>query len=290
MSGPAFNKITVVGVGLLGGSVGLAVKAADERTRVVGVGRRESSLGRALASGAVDETTLETAAGVAGADLVVLATPLGAYEDHLLAMKDALPRRAVVTDVGSTKGLVVRVAESVLGRGGPFVGSHPMAGGENRGVEFARADLFLNAPCIVTPTPHTPPGHVRKVERFWKMLGGVAIRLSPSAHDRAVAKVSHLPHVLAALIVALQGRSGQGLIGSGFLDTTRVASGNAAMWREILMTNRKAVLAAVDAADEQLMRLRDLLEVGDGPGIERFLAQAKRRRDEWAASRLRRAE
>ena len=290
MAEPVLKNITVVGVGLLGGSVGLAAKAADERVRVVGVGRRESSLRRALAAGAVDQATLDTAEGVAGADLVVLATPMAAYEDHLLAMKPALPRRAVVTDVGSTKALVVRVGESVLGRGGPFVGSHPMAGGESRGAEFARADLFVNATCIVTPTPHTRPACAKRVERFWRMLGAVTIRLSPAAHDKAVARASHLPHVLAALIVALQGRRDHDLVGAGFLDTTRIASGDPGMWREILITNRKAVLDAIDAADEQLMRLRDLLEVGDGAALERYLAQAKKRRDEWVAKRLRRPQ
>jgi len=284
------NKITVVGVGLLGGSVGLGVKAVDEDARVVGVGRRQSSLDRALSAGAIDEATLDVAAGVAGADMVVLATPLGVYEDHLLAMKPALSPAAVVTDVGSTKSLVVRIAEGVLGRGGPFVGSHPMAGGERKGVEFARADLFEGATCILTPTRHTPPAVAAKVERFWRRLGGVTVRMTAAAHDRAVARVSHLPHVLAAIIVAAQARRHLDLAGNGFLDTTRIASGDPGMWREILLTNRRAVLDAIDAADEHLMRLRDLLEAGEGRALERYLARAKARRDDLVAERLRRRE
>jgi len=284
------NKITVVGVGLLGGSVGLGVKAVDEDARVVGVGRRQSSLDRALSAGAIDEATLDVAAGVAGADMVVLATPLGVYEDHLLAMKPALSPAAVVTDVGSTKSLVVRIAEGVLGRGGPFVGSHPMAGGERKGVEFARADLFEGATCILTPTRHTPPAVAARVERFWRRLGGVTVRMTAAAHDRAVARVSHLPHVLAAIIVAAQARRHLDLAGNGFLDTTRIASGDPGMWREILLTNRRAVLDAIDAADEHLMRLRDLLEAGEGRALERYLARAKARRDDLVAERLRRRE
>jgi len=284
------NKITVVGVGLLGGSVGLGVKAVDEDARVVGVGRRQSSLDRALSAGAIDEATLDVAAGVAGADMVVLATPLGVYEDHLLAMKPALSPAAVVTDVGSTKSLVVRIAEGVLGRGGPFVGSHPMAGCERKGVEFARADLFEGATCILTPTRHTPPAVAAKVERFWRRLGGVTVRMTAAAHDRAVARVSHLPHVLAAIIVAAQARRHLDLAGNGFLDTTRIASGDPGMWREILLTNRRAVLDAIDAADEHLMRLRDLLEAGEGRALERYLARAKARRDDLVAERLRRRE
>ena len=282
--------MTVVGVGLLGGSLGLALKAADEGVRIVGVGRRQSSLDRALASGAVDQATLDTAEGVQGADLVVLATPLAAYEHHLAAMADVLSPGALVTDVGSTKQVAVALAESVLGRGGPFVGSHPMAGGERRGVEYARADLFANAVCIVTPTRHAPPGRVRRLERLWKMLGGLTVRMSPAAHDRAIARVSHLPHVLAALIVMGQRSADLALTGPGFLDTTRIASGDPAMWREILMTNRKAVLDAIDAADEHLTHLRDLVELGDGPGLEQFLGAAKRRRDRIVSRRLKRGE
>jgi len=287
---PEVGHITVVGVGLLGGSIGLAAKAADERVTVVGVGRRQVSLDRALAAGAVDHATLDVAEGVAQADMVVLATPLGAYEAHLEALAGALPGRAVVTDVGSTKAIVVRLAEAILGRGGPFVGSHPMAGGERHGVEFARADLFVGATCVVTPTPAAPARGVGRVERFWRRLGAATVRMSPAAHDRAVARVSHLPHVLAAAIVAIQNARSADLAGTGFLDTTRIASGDPAMWREIILTNRSALLAAIDAADEQLMRFRDLVEIGDAAGIERYLAAAKRRRDALLAERLRRKD
>ncbi len=277
-------------MGLLGGSVGLALNRAGDTARVVGVGRRRSSLERALAAGAIDQATLKTAEGVRGSDLVVLATPLGAYERHLQALSGALAPGAVVTDVGSTKALVVRLAESILGHGGPFVGSHPMAGSERRGVEFARADLFANATCVVTPSRYTPEAAVRRVERFWRTLGAITVRRSPLAHDRAVGRVSHLPHVLAALLVELQGQGDLELAGGGFLDTTRIASGDPAMWREIILTNRKAILDAIDDADERLMHLRDLIELGDGRGIERYLRRAKRRRDALVARRMRREE
>ena len=279
-----------MGVGLLGGSGGLAIKAADENIRVVGVGRRESSLARALAAGAIDAATLDAAEAVAGSDLVVLATPLSAYEAHLTAMAGALSPKATVTDVGSTKSIVVRLGECILGRGGPFVGSHPMAGAEHRGVQFARADLFINATCIVTPPRHTPARHVRRAERFWKMLGGITTRMSPARHDSAIARISHLPHVLAALMVVGQSSGELELAGNGFLDTTRIASGDPAMWREILLTNRKPVLDAIDAADEHLTHLRDLIELGDGRGIQRFLTAAKKRRDGLVSERLKRGQ
>jgi len=290
MSGKRIENITVVGVGLLGGSIGLAAKAVDERIRVVGVGRRASSLQRALDAGAIDEATLDPAAGSKGADIIVLATPMPAYARHLEPIADVVRRGALVTDVGSTKRLVAGIAEGILGKGGPFVGSHPMAGGEQQGPEFARADLFVGATCIVTPTRHTPAAVVRRAERLWEMLGGVCVRMSPAAHDRAVARVSHLPHLLASLLVRIQKTGDLDLAGTGWMDTTRIASGSPSMWREIITTNRQAVLEALDAADEEIMRLRDLVETGDGPGIERYLAAAKKRRDQLLADRLRRRQ
>jgi len=284
------KTIAVIGVGLLGGSVGLAAKAAHERVKVIGIGRRQASLDRALASGAIDVGVLDTAEGVASAELVVLATPLGMYGPHLAAMSGRLKRGAVVTDVGSTKGLAVKLAESILGPGGPFVGSHPMAGGERKGVEFARADLFRNATCIVTPTAATPPPLVRRVERFWRSLGAVTARMSPRGHDQAVGRVSHLPHLLAALSTNLQTAASLELAGPGFLDTTRIASGDPEMWREIVLANRSAILAALDEADEQLAALRDMLEARDGAAIQEYLASAKASRDKLVARRLRRQE
>ncbi|GAF93310.1 unnamed protein product, partial [marine sediment metagenome] len=176
------------------------------------------------------------------------------------------------------------------GRGGPFVGSHPMAGSEQAGPLSARADLFVNAACIVTPSPNTPQGLTRRVERFWRSLGAIVSRLAPAAHDRAVARVSHLPHILAAMIVMGQKSGSIDLAGAGFLDSTRIASGSPAMWREIILTNRKAILKAIDDADEQLMNLRDLIELGDGPGIDSFLEAARKRRDKLVAKRLSRKE
>ena len=284
------GHIAIIGVGLLGGSVGLAAKAADERVRVTGIGRREASLRQALEAGAIDVGTLDVAQGVAEADLVVLASPLEAYREQLAALRPALRRGATVTDVGSTKAQVVRLAERVLGAGGPFVGSHPMAGSERRGVEFARADLFRNATCIVTPTPRTPPAHVRLVERFWQSLGAVTVRLSPAEHDRAVARASHLPHVLAAALVRLQHDDELDLAGGGLLDTTRVASGDPAMWREILLTNRSAVLSGLARTGREIDHLAKLLERGDARRLEEYLAQAKSRRDAIIARRMRRGE
>ncbi len=274
-----FKHVTVIGVGLLGGSAALAIKAYDARVKIAGVGRRQVSLDMAMEAGAIDTAHLDVEQAVAKTDLVILATPVGVFEKYLRAVAGLLPGRALVTDVGSTKSGVVRAAERVLGKGGPFVGSHPMAGGEAKGVAFARADLFVGATCIITPTDDTPARATGRIERLWQALGMRTVRMSPAAHDRVTARVSHLPHVLAALLMMLPRKSDLSVAATGFRDATRLAGGDPEMWRDILVTNRKQVLAAIDEFDDSLMHLRDLVEMADTPGIEKFLAAAKKRRD-----------
>jgi len=288
MGGRQIQHVTVIGVGLLGGSAALAIKAYDPGVRVAGVGRRQSSLDAALGVGAIDTAHLDAAEATGRSDLVILATPVGAFEQYLRAIAPVLrkgPKHsgALVTDVGSTKSETVRLAERILGRGGAFVGSHPMAGSEQKGVSFARADLFAGATCIITPTHHTPASATNRIEAFWKMLGMRTVRMSPAAHDRAVARVSHLPHVLAGLLMLLPGKADLDVSATGFRDATRLAGGDPEMWRDILLTNRKAVLSALDAFATDLVELRELVNRGDGPAIEKFLSAAKKRRDSTIA-------
>lgn len=273
------RHVTIIGVGLLGGSVGLAVKAWRASVKVAGVGRRRASLAEALDAGAIDSVHLDPAEVIGKTDLVILATPVGAFEKYLRAMAGSLKSSAIVTDVGSTKAVIVQAAERILGQGGPFVGSHPMAGSERKGVSFARADLLAGATCIVTPTRSTPPELVRAVETFWRNMAMRTLRMSPAAHDRATARVSHLPHAIAALMMTLAAKGDLEVAATGFRDATRLAGGDPEMWRDIFITNRKAVIGAIDAFDESLMHLRDLLVLADAPGIEKFLAKAKQRCD-----------
>ena len=283
MAGKGFEHVTVVGVGLLGGSAALAIRAWRPGVRIVGVGRRKASLHKALELNVVDEVHLDPAECAAETDLFILATPVGAFEGLLSRVADRLRPGAMVTDVGSTKATVVRMAERVLGKGGPFVGSHPMAGSERKGVEFARGDLFAGATCILTPTSRTPAEVVDRVEDLWRGLGMRTVRMAPGRHDRALARVSHLPHLLASLLMTLPSKAELGVSATGFRDATRLASGDPEMWRDILLTNRRAILDAIDSFEEDLCCLRDLLEVGDAKEIERFFARAKRRRDETIA-------
>jgi len=273
------KHVTIVGVGLLGGSAALAIKAHDPSVRIAGVGRRQVSLDAALEVGAIDTAHFDPAECVGQSDLVILATPVGAFEKHLKAAAAALGRNTLITDVGSTKVRVERVARRILGPGGPFVGSHPMAGSEQKGVRFSRADLFVGASCIVTPTRDTPPDAVDTIEAFWKTLGMRVVRRTPAAHDRAVARISHLPHLLASLMMLHPGNNDLEVSASGFRDVTRLASGDPEMWRDILLTNRAAVLSALDKFSHETAKLRDLIDAGDGEAIEGFLTRAKTRRD-----------
>jgi len=274
-----FKHVTIIGVGLIGGSCGLALKKLDRAVRIAGVGRRRSSLEAALKAGAIDTAHLDPAEVAGRTDLVILATPVGAFEKHLRAIQPLLKKTAIITDVGSTKSLVVRAANRVLGKTGRFVGSHPMAGSENKGVAYASADLFKSATCILTPTSSTPSAVTGRVERLWKDFGMKTLRMSPAAHDRATARVSHLPHALAALMMTVAAKGDMPVAATGFRDATRLASGDPEVWRDIFVTNRKALLAAIDDFDEALMQLRDMLKLADAPGIEKFLSAAKKRRD-----------
>lgn len=285
------DQISIVGVGLLGGSIGLALQAAGFLGRRLGVGRRAGSLKNALAVDAVDAVTRDVAEGVAGAGLVVLCSPIGRFEALLRAMGPALPKGCIVTDVGSTKAEVVKLAERVLPKHVAFVGSHPMAGSEKTGVGFARADLFDRALCLVTPTAKTSKPAVRAVKQFWEVLGARTMVVSPGEHDKLVAGVSHLPHVVAAALVHLAIKSGAiDVAATGFADTTRVASGAPEMWTDILHTNRAATIREIDRLGGELQQLKRLLERDDVDALADWLKQGKTARDKWIAKRYRKKE
>jgi len=284
----ALDRVAIVGVGLLGGSIGLALRARGFSGTRVGIGRRLSSLRKAMAYDAVDEVTREPASGVVGAQLVILCSPIGRFESLLERMIPGLTAGAIITDVGSTKREVVATGERILAGVARFVGSHPMAGSEKTGVEFARADLFEEALCLVTPTPHTARGVVRFIRAFWETLGGKTTALSPERHDHLLAQVSHLPHAVAAALVHLSlSEKAINLAGPGFADTTRIASGEPGMWAEIFRSNRPAMMGAIDRLSEQLAEFRRLLERDDAEGIYRWLALSQHARDLWISRRYR---
>ena len=192
-----------------------------------------------------------------------------------------------MTDVGSTKRSIVRSAESLLPPGVEFVGSHPIAGSEKRGVDFSRADLFSNQLCIVTPTPKTSRPALERIEQFWQMLGMRIARLSPSDHDRLLADVSHLPHVLAAALVAMQADAGLDLCGKGFLDTTRIAGGDGALWRNILLDNADNLKTGLRRLRSQLSTVEKMLSAKSADALRDWLNAAAERRQKVLEKKLR---
>jgi len=285
-----WKKVALIGVGLLGGSLGLALRKRRLAKSVVGYVRREASLAECKQVGAVSFATQDLRRAVEQAELVVLCTPIAQMRSLVEQVLPALKPGSIVTDVGSVKGTVVRDLESILARAGVhFVGSHPMAGSERAGVTAARADLFSNAVCVVTPTRRSNKLAVRKVELLWKSVGGRLLRLSPEAHDELVSRSSHLPHVVAAhlanLVLSPERPAEQGMrCANGFRDATRIASSQPEMWRDIAMANRDNLSRALSAFVDSLREFRRALRRGDEQAIMRFFEQARQRRNHWSAS------
>ena len=276
-------------MGLLGGSVGLAVRRRRLAGEVAGFVRRATSLKECEKAGAVDYATTDLLAAVSGADLVILCTPLAQMRGLVMQMIPALKRGAIVTDVGSVKASVVREVESLVQKAGAhFIASHPMAGGEKTGVSAARADLFENAVTVVTPTKNSNPSALRKIEQFWKALGSRVLRLTPEAHDVLVARSSHLPYLTAAALANLVlnpalPKEQTKLCATGFRDTTRIASGSPEMWRDIALANRGNLDRVLTQFVKDLQKLQRALRSSDVKELTKFFEQAKQRRDGWCA-------
>ncbi len=286
MSRPPFERLTIIGLGLLGGSVGLAARARAVAREVVGVGRSRESREEALRRGAVDRIASGSEA-VRGASLVVLATPVGAMAEELAGIAPALARGTLVTDVGSVKGCLAEVLPGLLPPGTHYVGAHPMAGSHHRGVAHARSDLFEGAACIVTPVRETDPSALDAVAGFWRALGGTVILRDPHAHDVEAAWVSHLPHALAfayaGALDAAPASAGE-VTGNGFRDFTRIARSDAELWSEILLANRKALAGPVQRASEGLAALAAALDTNDGDELSRLIADARGRLSAFSAA------
>jgi prephenate dehydrogenase len=270
------TRMSIIGVGLLGGSIGLAVKSGAMPAHIIGYGHRPEKLKRAKELGAIDEIAGSCRQAVRDSDLVILCTPVGLFEQVMDEVAGVLSPEAIVTDVGSTKRSVIHLAEKLLPDSSHFVGSHPMAGSEKRGVEFARADLFQGARCILTPTERTSPAATEQVDQFWQKLGMRTSRMSPDEHDRIVCDVSHLPHLLAAALVAMQEPAALPMAGSGFLDTTRIASGDGALWRDILQDNRDNVMDSIRRFREQLDHVQGLLDPAQHEALASWLDDSAR--------------
>jgi prephenate dehydrogenase len=273
------HTLTIVGVGLIGGSLGLAAKRRGVAERVLGVGRQQASLDQARSVGAIDEGFLDLPAAVRQSDLVVFCSPVGCIAPQVLAAAPECRPGTLLTDAGSTKAAIVAAVEGQLPPGVTFVGGHPLAGSEKRGPAFADANLFRGRLTILTETPATDPVALERVAQFWRTLGARVRVMDPEQHDRSLALTSHLPHLVAAALAGSLPPELYDLTATGFRDTTRVAAGDPGLWTAIFDQNRQAVLSALRLFGERLHELQQALQASDMPAFDRLLAQAKKVRD-----------
>jgi len=285
-----FKKVAIFGVGLIGGSFALALKAAGAAERIAGVGRSAASLARARELGIIDEICTSAAEAVSGCELVLIAAPVAQTEAILTSIAPHLQSGTVVTDAGSTKTDVVAAARRALGgRIAQFVPGHPIAGREQNGPDAAIADLYVGKKVVITALPENAPQHVERVADAWKQCGAHIHELTPEQHDRVFAAVSHLPHLLAfALVDDIANKPHASLLfqyaASGFRDFTRIAGSSPEMWRDICLANREALLEELDSYIAQLMQMRAMLAAGDGTGIETVYENARHARQNWLAA------
>lgn len=281
------EKLVIVGVGLIGGSFALALKRAGVVGRVLGVGRSDANIRRALELGIIDAQGALDVATLGDADLVLLATPVGQMGPVMRAVATLAGGRTVITDAGSTKQDVVELARRELAKSlANFVPGHPVAGTEKSGAHAALPDLYANRKVVLTPLAESSAEAVARVRAAWEACGAQVFEMKPGEHDAVFAAVSHLPHVLAYVLVDQMARHGNAkqlfsFAAGGFRDFTRIASSHPEMWRDICIANRKALLAELDRYRGGLDELRAILERGDAIALEKIFAEARAARERW---------
>ena len=283
------KKLVIFGVGLIGGSLALALRQANYCQTIVGCSRNAEHLQTAVDLGVIDSFTTDPRAAVQEADMVLLAVPMGAMRHLLEQIKPALPSNAILTDAGSTKGSVVAEVEQVFGKDySRFVPGHPIAGREKSGVEAAIADLYINKRVILTPLAHTDAEAVAKVAMMWKVTGAILEHMPVQLHDQVLAATSHLPHILAfSLVDTLLNLPMREDIfryaAGGFRDFTRIASSDPVMWRDICLTNKDAILDVIGKLQADLIEFSAMIADQDGEGLHTRMARAKQARDSYIA-------
>ena len=287
------ERLCVVGVGLIGGSLARALRRAGAVGEVVGTSRREEHLRRARELGVVDRYSLDASEAARGADMVVVCTPMGAMEQVFRALRPGLDAQAALTDAGSVKQTVFRAARAAFGRVPPFlVPAHPIAGTEHSGVDASFESLFDGRRVILTPGDAADPGAVDRVEAMWRAAGAETDRMDAARHDEILASVSHLPHLLAYVLVDLVA-AGPGdcfrYAAGGFRDFSRIASSDPVMWRDICLENQEAIADRLEAFGDRIGDLAEMVRQGDGGALLERFARAKSARDACLEESRRRA-
>ena len=278
-----FETVAIVGVGLIGGSIGLALAKRKLARRIIGIGRTAATLERARQLGCISEISTSLEEGVQYANLVVVCTPVERIAEHVAEAGRHCRLDCFITDAGSTKADWIGRAEAALqarfANRLPFVGSHPIAGSERSGPDAADAELFQDRMAVITPTKQSDASVTETIRSFWQSLGSRTMQMSPEEHDEALAYSSHLPHVVASALAAGTPERALAVTGGGWQDSTRIAAGDPELWRQILLSNRLCTLKALADFERVLAGFRAALESQDAAAITRLLAEGKRRRD-----------
>lgn len=291
MKNLVLKKLVIFGVGLIGGSVALALKQAGSAAQIIGVGRSSKSLQTAVDLGVIDIASSNVADAIKDADIVLIAAPVAQTPAILTAIKPHLSATTVITDAGSTKSDVLISAKEILGaQFNQFVGGHPIAGAEKSGVTAATADLYRNKNVVLTPTEATNLEAVQRVRELWQSCGATVSEMLAETHDGIFAAVSHLPHLLAfALVDEVASRPNAeqlfGFAASGFRDFTRIAGSHPEMWRDISLANKDALLNELSAYQTEISTLKTMLENSDGAGLQALFERASLARNAWAESK-----
>lgn len=284
------KQITVIGLGLLGSSIGLVVLRSFPWVKVVGYTHRPRTRAKARRLAVVTEIVDDMGQSVCGSDIVILATPISTFEEIFRQIAGKAPRGCIVTDVGSTKVWPHRWAAKTLPRNVHYVGSHPITGSEQRGVEFARDDLFERSLCVMTTTKNTNRLAVRTLKKFWAALGCYVKLMRPAEHDRIFANVSHLPHITAAALISANKDKELKFAGKGFIDTSRIASGPANIWADVLVTNASNISKGIDRMTFELAKIKKAITSKDKERIEAILEGARRKRAALIKFKMKRKE
>jgi prephenate dehydrogenase len=276
--------IAIIGTGLIGGSIGLGLKERGLATTIIGVGHRKTSLNKALKIKAIDEGTTSIEKAVKNADIIILATSVSLIPDHAKKIIPLMKKSAILTDVGSTKSYIVshinNEIKSRCGREKPnFIGAHPLAGSEQRGIESARSDLFEGSVCVLTPTSLNSKQGITRLSSMWKALGARISIMTPSKHDEVLALVSHLPHFVASSLAGVIDEKHWKFAASGLRDTTRIASGDPELWLDISKQNKKEIIEALRSFSEEVECMINDLERGNDKKLLDRLKKAKTVRD-----------
>ncbi|MCX5700252.1 MAG: prephenate dehydrogenase [Candidatus Omnitrophica bacterium] len=273
---PLFNKVAVIGSGLIGGSIALAIKKNKLAKEIVGVSLHQESLKLALKRRAIDKGSLSLGI-IAGADLIILATPVDVIINSKNKISKIIDRNCIVIDVGSTKEKIVASLEKIFPN---YVGTHPLAGSEKRGIVHAHSGMFKGSLCILTPTKITPKSTLERVRSLWVRLGAKVVLLSPREHDKVLAFTSHLPHIVAFALIGSVPNNSLKFAASGLKGTTRIAASNALLWLDVFLSNKKNLLKALAIFESNLSQLKEAIRKNDEQALKRILDKSRNKREQ----------